>query len=69
MPWKKSSPAEQRLDLVRRMARRKVSLQELCREFKVSRQTAYKWLARYRQARRRRLVIHNIIEFIIIFKN
>lgn len=55
MPWKKSSPAEQRLDLVRRMARRKVSLQELCREFKVSRQTAYKWLARYRQARRRRL--------------
>ncbi len=55
MPWKKSSPLEQRLDLVRAMARRKVSLQELCREFGISRQTAYKWLLRYRNGRRRAL--------------
>ena len=55
MPWKKSSPLEQRLDLVRAMAGRKVSLKELCGKFGVSRQTAYKWLLRYRNGRRRAL--------------
>ena len=55
MPWKKSSAEEQRFDLVRRMTGRKVSLGELCQEFGVSRPTAYKWLARYREGRTRRL--------------
>jgi transposase-like protein len=55
MPWKKSSPWEQRLELVREMARRKVSFQELCQSFGVSRQTAYKWWLRYRTGRRRAL--------------
>jgi putative transposase len=48
MPWKKSSLCEQRLDLVGQLACRKVALRELCRGFGVSRQTAYKWLARFR---------------------
>lgn len=55
MPWKKTSCLEQRFDLVRQSARRKISLQELCRRFNISRQTAYKWLARYHQGRRRAL--------------
>jgi putative transposase len=55
MAWKKSSPFEQRLELVRQMTRRKVSVAALCRSFGVSRQTAYKWLARHRQGRGRQL--------------
>jgi transposase InsO family protein len=55
MPWKKHSVWEQRLDLVRGMARREVSLKELCRKFGVSRQSAYKWRRRYRAGRRRAL--------------
>lgn len=48
MPWKKNGRTEQRLDLVRQMGRRKEALVELCRQFGVSRQTAYKWRTRYR---------------------
>ena len=55
MPWKKTSPVEQRFDLVRQMARGKVSVKELCRGFGISRQTAYKWCARYRAGRLRAL--------------
>lgn len=51
MPWKKSALIEQRFDLVRQMARGHLALQELCRQFGISRQTAYKWRARYRQGR------------------
>jgi len=49
MPWKTQCPSEQRLDLVRRMKARRLTIQELCRQFKISRQTAYKWARRYRQ--------------------
>ena len=51
MPWKKSSVWEQRLELVRQILGGKVSCKELCRRFGVSRQTAYKWVARYRANR------------------
>jgi len=55
MPWKQNSLLEQRLDLVRQMARREEKLEKLCRRFGVSRQTAYKWRTRYRAGRRRAL--------------
>jgi putative transposase len=55
MPWKKTGLFEQRLDLVRQISRRDVSLKKLCRRFGISRQTAYKWLHRYRQGHRRAL--------------
>ena len=49
MPWKTQCPSEQRLDLVRQMNAGRLTIRELCRRFKVSRQTAYKWRRRYRQ--------------------
>ncbi len=55
MPWKKTGLFEQRLDLVRQLARREVSLKVVCQRFGISRQTAYKWLGRYRKGRRRAL--------------
>jgi transposase len=51
MPWKSKSKVEQRFDLVRQMAAGKLAVSELCRRFKISRQTAYKWFRRYRQKR------------------
>jgi putative transposase len=51
MPWKKSSVAEQRLDLVREIVRGHAPFKEVCRRFGVSRQTGYKWLARFRVSR------------------
>jgi len=51
MPWKNRSKVEQRFDLVRRMAAGKNSVSELCRHFRISRQTAYKWRARFRLRR------------------
>jgi putative transposase len=49
MPWKTKSELEQRLDLIRQWGVGKLSKSALCREFKVSRTTAYKWVRRYRQ--------------------
>ena len=51
MPWKSKSKVEQRLDLVRQMAAGQLAVRELCRRFKISRQTAYKWFRRYRRKR------------------
>lgn len=55
MPWNKRSLKEQRLDLVREMVDGKVPVLELCRRYDISRQSAYKWLSRYRKGRLRGL--------------
>lgn len=55
MPWKQPSLFEQRLELVRQISRRNLPLKVLCRRFGISRQTAYKWLRRYREGRQRAL--------------
>ena len=39
------------MDLVRQMNTGRLTIQELCRQFGVSRQTAYKWQRRYRRKR------------------
>lgn len=51
MPWKATSRQEQRFDLVRQMSAGQCSVIELCRRFKISRQTAYKWRRRFRAKR------------------
>jgi putative transposase len=48
MPWKPTNKQEQRFDLVRQMMAYQSSVAELCRRFKISRQTAYKWKNRFR---------------------
>lgn len=49
MPWKIVSLARARQQLVELMLARRQTLQVLCRQFGVSRKTAYKWLARFRR--------------------
>lgn len=51
MPWKPSNKQEQRFDLVRQMRSGRLTVIELCRHFKISRQTAYKWRRRYQLGR------------------
>lgn len=48
MSWKAKGKEGQRFDLVRQMRVAAVSVAELCRTFKISRKTAYKWRHRYR---------------------
>jgi putative transposase len=59
MPWKHCSKEEQRFDLVRQMIAGSSAVRALCRRFGVSRQTAYKWLDRYRRGQLRGLRDHS----------
>lgn len=47
MPWKASSPVEEKFQFVMECKKGEVSMAALCRTFGISRQTGYKWLARY----------------------
>lgn len=49
MPWKQSTDLEQRERLVLAMLRRREPVQVICRQWGISRQTAYKYLRRYRR--------------------
>jgi putative transposase len=51
MPWKTTTRQEQRFDLVRQMIAGRLTVTQLCQRFRISRQTAYKWRARYRRHR------------------
>jgi putative transposase len=53
MPWSNDSEAAQRLRLVLAILSRKEPVAVLCRRFNVSRQTAYKYLARFHEEGRR----------------
>jgi putative transposase len=55
MPWKSDSESHQRWKFIEQWLRRKMSLAQLCRRFSISRKTAYKWIARFRQHGRRGL--------------
>ena len=55
MPWKKNSDWEQRWGFVDLFLRAKTGLAELCRRSGISRKTAYKWIARFKEAGRRGL--------------
>jgi|SRR5687767_6096585 len=49
MPWNKRSEFQQRYDFIQQARACGISVARLCRQWKISRKTAYKWLRRYRQ--------------------
>jgi putative transposase len=49
MPWKTVSLIKARQHLVEAVLARRQTLQSLCRRWRISRKTAYKWLARFRR--------------------
>ena len=55
MTWKSASKEELRSELVKRIGEGAMSLSDLCWEYGISRPTAYRWLARHRAGRGKRL--------------
>jgi putative transposase len=55
MPWKKHSDQQPRWGFVPLVLRAKMGLAELCRRSEISRKTAYKWSARFKEDGRRGL--------------
>jgi transposase InsO family protein len=49
MPWKETSPVQERMRFVLRWCDEEGNFSALCREFKISRKTGYKWLDRFEQ--------------------
>lgn len=49
MPWKDMRVDHQKIEFILRALEEDANVTELCREFGISRKTAYKWLARYEQ--------------------
>jgi len=49
MPWLKRSEINQRWDLIQQIRAPNACVAKVCRQWKVSRKTAYKWLTRYRR--------------------
>jgi putative transposase len=47
MPWRETSPMEQRLEFVREYATELFTVTELAAQYGISRKTGYKWLDRY----------------------
>jgi transposase InsO family protein len=47
MPWRETSPMEQRLEFLREYESELFTMTELATQYGISRKTAYKWLARY----------------------
>lgn len=47
MPWRETSPMEQRLEFVREYETELFTMTELAAQYGISRKTAYKWLERY----------------------
>src|SRR5436190_953280 len=58
MPWSSTDPTKERIKFVLEWEKRwnagegRTNLSELCREFGISRETAYVWLRRYRRSGR-----------------
>ena len=47
MPWRETSPMEQRLEFIREYETELFTMTELAAQYGISRKTAYKWLERY----------------------
>jgi putative transposase len=47
MPWRQTSPMDQKTQFIADYLRRTLSLTELCERYNVSRKTGYKWIDRY----------------------
>jgi putative transposase len=50
LPWKDTSPMQQRKAFIDEYLRKEHSVSELCRRFGVSRKTAYNWIVAARAA-------------------
>lgn len=50
MPWRESSPMDQRLQLVQEYRIGLLTMTELAEQYGISRKTGYKWVARYAEA-------------------
>ena len=46
MPWRETSPMEERLDFIREYESELFTMTELAAQYGISRKTAYKWLER-----------------------
>lgn len=65
MPWRNNGYKEQRWRFIQQLLRNKTGLSELCRRWRISRKTAYKWIRRFEQRGRwgladRRRAAHRI---------
>lgn len=49
MPWRQVTPMSQKKEFMHLAQRKDANVSRLCRNFQVSRKTAYKWLRRYRR--------------------
>src|SRR5438876_2584236 len=47
MPWRETSPMEERLEFIREYATELFTMTELAAQYGISRKTGYKWLERY----------------------
>ena len=47
MPWKRTSPMNERIKFIARNLADEATMTELCAAFGISRKTGYKWLERY----------------------
>ena len=59
MPWKEQTAMAQRQQFIQLVSDGEQSIQQFCRDFGISRSTAYKWLARYRHEGPAGLVEHS----------
>ena len=49
MPWNKKTEFHQRYAFIQQTRAARTSVAQLCRQWKISRKTAYKWIQRYRR--------------------
>jgi hypothetical protein len=49
MPWKETTPVDQRMHFVAALSTCRWTMSELCRLYGISRKTGYKWATRYGQ--------------------
>src|SRR5262245_554076 len=49
MPWRQTSPMDQKMQFIADYLRQTLSIVELCELYGVSRKTGYKWITRYRK--------------------
>ena len=49
MPWKASTTMSQRLEFVELALKESANIRALCREFRITPRTGYKWIKRYQE--------------------
>jgi len=47
MPWKETSPMDQKIQFIADFSKKRFSVTELCERYEISRKTGYKWIERY----------------------